>query len=147
MTDELSLQQQQVRQVGNYAVPGLIGGAAIGATGGWALNKYALQKPMSHEDIVKELNDKDKFESRTKDGAPEAASWKDVQEKGNALKTAEEELKTASEPVLEADNELMKKLNDARDGYDKALEEARNKISGDKIKTKAHSWAEIIIDP
>ena len=85
MTDEMTIQQRK-----SPLVPTVLGAAA--GAGGGALVGHLMTKPMTHDDVIAEVNAKDKFEARTADGAKEAASWKEVGAKQDALKAAEEEL-------------------------------------------------------
>ena len=96
MTDEMQVQQQRPS-----VAPWLVGGAAVGVPAGLAVNHYWGPK-VTPEDLVKEMTDKDKVEIRTKEGAKEAASFKDLEAKVKELEAAKKELAEAEKGVLPA---------------------------------------------
>ncbi|MBE7702620.1 MAG: hypothetical protein E7Z89_01070 [Cyanobacteria bacterium SIG28] len=134
MTDQMQVQQQRPS-----AVPYVLGGAAAGAVGGWATNEFLLKKKMTHDDIIAEVNAKDKLDIRTKEGAPEAATWKDVKAKADEVKAAEQALEEAKKPVLAADDELAKKLQGVTDEYEKEI----SKLTAEKTRTVGGGKEEI----
>ncbi len=98
MTDELSLQQQQV---GNYAVPGLVGGAVIGGAGGAATSYWTNLGYKSKADYDKVIAMKeDTFKKQIENAGDNKGNWEKAQE-------------------------LVKKVKDAEAEYDKIVEEAK----------------------
>ena len=59
MTDEMTIQQRK-----SPLVPTVLGAAA--GAGGGALVGHLMTKPMTHDDVIAEVNAKDKFEVRGK---------------------------------------------------------------------------------
>ena len=123
MSDELAIQPQiQPRKRTNpaaYAIPA----AAVGAlgTGYYAANHTGT--PMSHQDIVNELNDKDKFEARTKDGAKEAKTWRDAQARAEDVKKAEEAVRNAEHAQLPEGDTARTNFEKVQKEYDEAVNE------------------------
>ncbi len=138
MTDELAIQtvNPQVRKQDN-TVPYTVGGAVVGGAAGYGIN-HAVQKPMSHEDIIKTVKDTAEFSNRTKEGAPEAASWQTVKEKADEVETAKKELEQASKPQVPADTAEQKVYDDAvkakEDAYKKLYEEKKAALEGNGSK-------------
>ena len=127
MTDELSIKQRP------SALPYIGIGGALGAGAGYLVNDKFITKPMSHSDIIAEVNAQDKFDARVKEGAPEASSWKDVKAKADASKAAEEELAAARKgsPVdtkLTTELEAATKAREAE--YNRLLAEETRKNGG-----------------
>lgn len=133
MTDEMRIQQRP------SAMPYLLGGAAVGAGAGLGVNQwtnFTKGTPMTHEDVIAEVNAKDKFEARTADGAKEAASWKEVGAKQDALKAAEEELAAAKKgsPIdTKYATELEAAKNARQAEFDKLLEAEKAKVGGTTV--------------
>ena len=135
MADDLTIQAQvqpQVKRKDN-TLPYTIGGAVVGGLGGYGIN-YAVQKPMSHEDIIKTIQDSTQFSERTKEGAPEAATWQTVKEKANEVETAKKELENASKPQIAADAKEQVAYNDAvkakDDAYKKLYDTKKAELEG-----------------
>ena len=127
MTDDLSIKQRP------SALPYISIGGALGAGAGYLVNDKFITKPMSHSDIIAEVNAQDKFDARVKEGAPEASSWKDVKAKADASKAAEEELAAARKgsPVdtkLTTELEAATKAREAE--YNRLLAEETRKNGG-----------------
>lgn len=127
MTDDLSIKQRP------SALPYIGIGGALGAGAGYLVNDKFITKPMSHSDIIAEVNAQDKFDARVKEGAPEASSWKDVKAKADASKAAEEELAAARKgsPVdtkLTTELEAATKAREAE--YNRLLAEETRKNGG-----------------
>lgn len=123
MTNEMTIQQRP------SALPYMLGGATIGTGAGLVANAtvpYLKGSTMSHSDIVSEMNDKDKFEARTKDGVDGADTWKEAKKKQEAVATAEAELKKAKEPSLPDSAKEAQELQDAKDKLSKELEKLTN---------------------
>ncbi|MBQ7764775.1 hypothetical protein IJ384_05360 [bacterium] len=91
MSEDLSIKKQP------SSMPYVLGGGLVGAAGGWVANekipavKNYVTEPSKYgslDDIVKEMDNKDKFESYVKDAAEEEKSFweKAKQEKANIEK-------------------------------------------------------------
>lgn len=134
MTDEMRIQQRP------SALPYMLGGAAVGAGAGAVANMtvpYLKGTPMTHEDVVAEVNSKDKFEARTKESAEHADSWKDVKAKQDAVNTAQAELEVAKKgtPVdANISTELEAAKNARQAEFDKLLEAEKAKAGGTTVR-------------
>ena len=132
LTIQAQVQQPQVKRKDN-TLPYTIGGAAVGGVAGYGIN-YAVQKPMSHEDIIKTVKDTTQFSERTKEGAPEAATWQTVKEKADEVETAKKELEAASKPVVPANSNEQKIYDDAvkakEDAYKKLFDTKKAELEG-----------------
>ena len=89
---------------------------------------------MSHEDIIKTVKDTTQFSERTKEGAPEAATWQTVKEKADEVETAKKELEAASKPVVPANSNEQKIYDDAvkakEDAYKKLFDTKKAELEG-----------------
>ncbi|MCQ2739236.1 MAG: hypothetical protein MJ237_03295, partial [bacterium] len=96
----------------------------VGAGGGCLINKYAGSKK-THEDLIKEMNDKDAFNKNIADDAPNKDLWKELEKKNNAVNDAKKALEEASKG--EADKTVQDALNTAQKNIDEwvAKENAR----------------------
>ena len=145
MTDEMKIQQQA------SSTPYLLGGLAVGATGGYGLSridsiKNWVSDPATLERL-KEIGEKpDTVELSTK----QKASLEGLKSKLAELKAAEAELEAASKAVP-VDAELTNKFNSARDAYELHLQklqetEARRlKNSGGRAVTTPVAFNELAI--
>lgn len=123
MTDEMNIQQRP------SALPYMLGGAVAGAGAGAVANMtvpYLKGTPMTKEDIIAEMNSKDKFEARTKEGAENADSWKELKTKQEAVNTAKAELDKAKQPSLADTAKEAQDLQNAKDKLNNKLEELTN---------------------
>lgn len=139
MTDEMRIQQRP------SAMPYVGIGGALGAGAGYLVNKNFISKPMSHDDIIKKMNDADTFAKNTAEGAEHAASWKEVQEKAKAVEDAKAAVANAEKPVLPEDNKLAQQLKDIEGEYEKAISEKTaektvTKKTGSKIVPANDNW-------
>lgn len=136
MTDEMQVQQQRPS-----VAPWLVGGAAVGVPAGLAVNHYWGPK-VTPEDLVKEMTDKDKVEIRTKEGAKEAASFKDLEAKVKELNAAKEELKVLEEGVP-TDKTIINNFENAKNArqaeFDRLLAEETRKAGG-----RTGAYAEVL---
>ncbi len=133
MTDEMRIQQRP------SALPYMLGGAALGAGAGLGVNQwtnFAKGTPMTHEDVIKEMNDNDKFEARTKEGVEHASDWKDVKAKQEAVKTAETELENAQKAKLPDTSKEAQELQSAKDKL-KAEIEKLEKAESSKLTSSS----------
>ena len=83
-----------IQQRKSPLVPTVLG-AAAGTGIGYGVG-HLMTKPMTHDDIIKDINDTTTFSNRVKEGAPEAATWQEVKNKADEvakLKGALEEAK------------------------------------------------------
>lgn len=140
MTDEMTIQQRP------SALPYMLGGAAVGTGAGLVANAtipYLKGSAMSHNDIVSEMNDKDKFEARTKEGVDGADTWKEAKKKQEALENAKKEVDTAKKALEDAKKttipdtakeaqDLQNAKNARQAEFDRLLE-----IEKGKVKTPA----------
>ncbi len=139
MTDDMTIKQRP------SALPYMAGGAVVGAGAGYAVDRWALSKPMSHEDIVKKMNDADAFTKNTAEGAEHAASWKEVQAKAQAVEEAKAAVTNAEKPVLPTDNKLAQEFETVTGEYEKAISEKTaektiTKKAGSNIVPANDSW-------
>ena len=102
MSDDLSIQQKRPS-----AMPYMLVGGAAGAGAGYVVNEKFISKPMSHEEIIAEVNSKDAFTKRTAEGVEHAGSWNEVKTKMGELEAAKAELAKAEQPVLEAEHGIF----------------------------------------
>lgn len=120
MSEDLSIQQKRPS-----AMPYMLGGAAVGTGVGLGVNhwtNFAKGTPMTHEDIIKEVNDTTAFSKRTAEGVEHAATWKEVGEKHAAWQAAEEGVKTA-ELGTPKDANLVAKMEKATKDKEKFIED------------------------
>jgi len=147
MTNDFAVEQQKKPSALPYGVVG----AAAGAGGGYLIGKK-VGNYKSYDDIIKEVEDTVKFTENTKEGAPNADLWKEVQEKQAKLKELENAATEAAKPQLpetakeRTDYEAaQRKVDDAI----KTLQEQANKDAGvttqryGKFPTEAVLKAEI----
>lgn len=135
MTDELSIQNQRPS-----ALPYVLGGAVVGTGAGLGVNQwtnFTKGTPMTHEDVIAEVNAKDKFEARIAEGAPEASTWKEVQAKVEAVKTAENKLAEAQKVKLpdtaKEATDLANAKNARQAEFDRLLEIEKNKAGAPTV--------------
>ncbi len=123
MTDELSI-QPQVQQKSN-ALPYALGGAVVGAAGGY-FTPMVQKKYSSYEEILKESEDT--FKKQIEKGGDNKTAWETAKTHAEKLNNAEaeynklvEQVKTEGASVeksLPADNAAAKKLEAAKKAYD-----------------------------
>lgn len=159
MSDELTI-QPQIQQPKSSNTPLYTGvGAVAGGLAGYGINR-AMKKPMSHDDIIAEVNSKDKFEARTKEGAPEASTWKEVQAQANEVAELKKQAAEAGKPILDENNPAKKAydkaVSDKQSAYDKLFNEEKARLEGtdgkelksSKMKQFAHveheDWTALI---
>lgn len=131
MTNDFSVEQK--KPVWPYTLVGAGAGAALGTQ----LPKWT-SKPMSHEQIVEEVNDKDKFEKRIAEDAEHATEWKDVQAQAAKVKKAEEELANASKPSLPSTSTEARELAEAKEKLQKEIDRLQA-IENSKVGTASVS--------
>lgn len=95
MTNDFSVEQKKP-SVLPYAGLGAVAGGVTGYAG---LPKWT-GKPMTHEDLIKEIEDTATFSDKVKEGAQDADLWKEAEAKNKAVKDAEKALEEASKPKL-----------------------------------------------
>ena len=116
MTNDFSVEQKRP-SAAPYGIVGLAAGAGLGTQ----LPKWT-SKPMSYEQIIEEVNDKDKFDKRIAEDAEHATEWKDVQAQAAKVKKAEEELAEASKPGLPATSTEARELAEAKEKLQKEID-------------------------
>ena len=122
MTDEMTIQQRK-----SPLVPTVLGAAA--GAGGGALVGHLMTKPMTHDDIIKDINDTTTFSNRVKEGAPEAATWQEVKNKADEVAGLKEKLAQAKKGVP-TDTKLKADLEAAQKNYDSELEKLMKPKNG-----------------
>ena len=136
MTDELSIQPQVIQQKKNdnsalWGAGGLVGGAAAG----YGINRW-VQKPMSHEDIIKDANANDRAEFSSK-YEKEATTWKEVQEQADKVKKLKDEANNVADKIIpETEQEAidLKNAIEKRDNeFARLVEEAKANGGSSKI--------------
>ena len=132
MTNDFSVEQQRKPSAFPYVATGIAAGGALGYA---KLPKWT-GKVKSHEDIVKEMEDKDAFTKNTAEGAPQAAEWKDVQAKANEVKDAEKALEEASKPKIPEGMKESSDLKIARDNMQREIDRLQA-IENGKVKSSA----------
>lgn len=122
MTDEMTIQQRK-----SPLVPTVLG-AAAGTGIGYGVG-HLMTKPMTHDDIIKDINDTTTFSNRVKEGAPEAATWQEVKNKADEVAGLKEKLAQAEKGVP-TDTKLKADLEAAQKNYDSELEKLMKSKNG-----------------
>lgn len=140
MTDELSIQQQP-RQNGNYAVPGMVGGALIGGAGGVAgahYKNWGITRKPTEEDLKKLFSQepdsfngkieksKDDLKSFYETAKTEVQKVKDAEAEFNKIV---EEAKKSGVNLAELPNgDIKTNLKNAEEAFNNALNAEKNKL-------------------
>lgn len=135
MTEDMTIKQRP------SAMPYLLGGALVGTGAGVVANNTVPQlkgTPMSHEDIIKTIQDKVEFSKKTAEGAEHAASWKSVGEKYDAWKSAEAGVPTDENLVAEYKDAVKKKEEAIKE-----FVEQERKASGGGVVKEVPSFPEM----
>lgn len=127
-----------IQQRKSPLVPTVLGAAA--GAGGGALVGHLMTKPMTHDDIIKDIHDTTTFSNRVKEGAPEAATWQEVKNKADEVAGLKEKLAQAEKGVP-TDPTIKSNLEKAQREYDNAIE---NLTEGKKKVASSSSKIEIV---
>lgn len=146
MTDDLSIQAQQPQR-GSYALPAAIGGAGLGAVGGY-YTPMLSKSYKSYEDLIAESEDT--FKSQIEKGGENKSYWEKAKEHADKVRNAETEFDKKVEEIkknhasiasgLPEDNQIAKDLKTAQEKYDAEL---KNLIDNEKSKLGTTGAAEI----
>ena len=138
MTDEMI--QQVPQQRGNYAVPGLIGGAIVGGAAGAAGAHYKNWGITTKPELDKVFaQTPDTFKKQIEKGGENKGAWETAQEWANKIKDANSEYDKKEAAIKEAntvvlDKEVDAKLKEAQTKYNTALEAEKSKLSKTNVK-------------
>ena len=138
MSDEMI--QQVPQQRGNYAVPGLLGGAIVGGAAGVAGAHYKNWGIATKPDLDKVFEQSpDTFKKQIEKGGENKGAWETAQEWANKIKDANAEYDKKEAAIKEAntvvlDKDIDAKLKDAQAKYDVALEAEKSKLSKTNVK-------------
>lgn len=137
MTDEMTIQQRR-----SPLVPTVLG-AGAGSVIGYGVGHW-MTKPMTHEDIIKDINDTTTFSNRVKEGAPEAATWQEVKNKADEvakLKGALEEAKLGELKDTNLADDIAKTEKEIEDKIaDLTKEKTVTKKTGSSIVPAGENW-------
>ena len=152
MTDELSVQavNDYQEKKGNYAVPGLVTGGAVGAAGGVAAAHYKnwgiTQKPDLDKVFQQEADSFNGKIERSKDDVKTfyEKAKEQVQKVNEADKAYEAEIEKLMEQGEIKEADIPQDLKDARDKAKNDFDEAVRKKMNKRVGTTPTGQAEIV---